>query len=319
MAKLDKYDHKILYELDKQSNLQINLLAKKLRKSKQFVLYRIQRLQEDKIITNFTAIVDMSKLGYFSFRVYFKLQQVTDEDCQHFIDFVKQNYPKVWTITSIHGKWDYALFLGVKNIVELHSIWDSILLRFKSKIKHYNVAVYAPIYNFNRTFFMQSTEEVITRVYGEGDLALVDKLDWDIIQAYAPDVRQSSLELGKRLGVSADTIRARIKKMEFKKVICGYKIGLDLQRMGYSGYRVDIELISTSKNKLLFEFCKQHKNIYQINKSIGGADFEIEVVVKDTADLQRVIKELTLNFKEVINDIEYFGFSTFHMLNYIPD
>ena len=92
-----------------------------------------------------------------------------------------------------------------------------------------------------------------------------------------------------------------------------------LAKLGYVGYRVDLELVSTKENQRLFEFCKQHKNIYQINKSIDGANFEIEVIVKDLPDLQRVINQLKIEFKTIINDVDYFGFSTFHILNYIPD
>ncbi|MBI2647664.1 hypothetical protein HYW99_04250 [Candidatus Woesearchaeota archaeon] len=64
---------------------------------------------------------------------------------------------------------------------------------------------------------------------------------------------------------------------------------------------------------------KRHKNIYQINKSIGGADFEIEVIVKDLNHLLKLIDEIRNTFKDVVNDVDYFGFSTFHILQYIPD
>ena len=90
-------------------------------------------------------------------------------------------------------------------------------------------------------------------------------------------------------------------------------------KLGYEGYRVDLELSSTKDNKRLFEFCRQHKNIYQINKSIGGANFEMEVIVKDLQHLLKLIDEIKMEFKEAVDDVDYFGFSTFHILNYIPD
>ncbi len=319
MLKLDQNDRRLLYELDKRSNIPLSLLAKKLRKSKQFVLYRLKRLTDEKVITNFTAIVDMAKLGFFSFRVYFNMRQMTNDEGNAFVGFVKRKYSQVWAITSMHGKWDYALFLGVKTIMEFHEIWDGIMLEFKEKIKNYNLAVYAPIYNFNRTFFLDTPEETVVRVYGDGAPTQFDELDWKIIQEYAPHVRKSSLEIGKKLGVTSDTVRNRIKKLEKKKIICGYKIGLDLAKLGYVSYRVDVELLSTKKNSQLFQFCKQHRNIYQVNKSIGGADFEIEVVVTDLQELLNIIDGMKAQFKDVINDVDYFGFSTFHILNYIPD
>ncbi|MBI2548604.1 hypothetical protein HYW21_04610 [Candidatus Woesearchaeota archaeon] len=62
-----------------------------------------------------------------------------------------------------------------------------------------------------------------------------------------------------------------------------------------------------------------HPHIYQVNKSIGGADFEMEVIVKDLPELINLINELKTQFHDVINDVDYFGFSTFHILKYIPD
>lgn len=317
--KLDLYDRKLLYELDKNSHIPLQELSKKLRKSKQFILYRMKQLEESGIITGYNAIVDMSKLGFFTFRVYFKFQQTTIEEGNRFIEYIRKNFNQVWTITSMHGKWDYALFLGVKTISEFHNIWDGLMLEYKPKIKTYNVAVYAPVYNFNRKFFIENPQDAIERVYGAGEKEEIDELDWKIIETYSNNVRQSSLGIARKLGVSADTVRARIKRLEEKKVITGYKIGLNLEPLGFVSYRVDLQLLSTKRNKELFEFCKRHTNIYQINKSIGGADFEIEVIVKDLIHLLKLIDEIKTTFKDVVNDVDYFGFSTFHILQYIPD
>ena len=319
MIKLDIYDKRLLYELDKNSKMKLQQLSKKLRRSKQFTLYRIKKLEEENIITGYNAIVDMSKLGYFTFRVYFKFQQTTIGDGKNFVKLVREKFKQVWTITDMHGKWDYALFLGVKKISEFHDIWDGIMLKYKPKIRNYNVAVYAPVYNFNRTFFLESSAEVIERVYGIGEKEELDELDWELIEVYANNVRQSSLEIAKKLKISPDTVRTRIRKSEQRKIITGYKVGLNLEPLGYVGYRVDLQLISSRRNKELFQFCKQHKNIYQINKSIGGADFETEVIVKNLNELLLVIDEIKTKFGDVVMDVDYFGFSTFHILQYIPD
>jgi len=317
--KLDLFDKKILFEIDKKSNISLQELSHKLKRSKPFILYRMKKLEGEGIVTGYHAIIDMSKLGYFTFRVYFKFQQMTKKEGEAFVEYVENNLKQVWTITSMHGKWDFALFLGVKTIVEFHEIWDSIMLEYKKKIKSYNVAVYAPIYNFNRKFFLDGKTVSEERVYGGGLKESVDELDWDIIQNYANNVRLSSLELSRKLKISPDTVRSRIKLLEKKKVIVGYKIGLNLDKLGFVSYRVDLQLNSTHKNKELFEFCKYHKNIYQVNRSIGGADFEIEVIVRDLNHLLELIDEIKVMFNDVVNDIEYFGFSTFHILQYIPD
>lgn len=322
VIKLDLYDRKLLYELDKDSSINISELAKKLRRSKQFVLYRMKRLEEEKIITGYHAIVDMSKLGYFTFRIYFKFQKMTRDDGEEFVKHIKENLEQVWTITSMHGKWDYALFLGVKSIYEFHKVWDNIMFYYKDKIKSYNLAIYAPVYNLNRKFFLDNVKEkieTIERVYGIGEKEEIDEKDWRLIKAYSSNVRQSSLELANKLNFSPATIRKKIKSLERKKIIVGYNLGLNTDNIGYDTYRIDLHLSSTIQNKKLFYYCKNHKNIYQINKTLGGADFEIEVGVNDFFHMVKLVDEIKKEFKDIVTDTDYFGFSTFHVLRYIPD
>ena len=59
IVKIDLYDKKLLYELDKKSNINLNELAKKLRKSKQFILYRMQRLEQ----VYYGAILSVISIG----------------------------------------------------------------------------------------------------------------------------------------------------------------------------------------------------------------------------------------------------------------
>ena len=125
--------------------------------------------------------------------------------------------------------------------------------------------------------------------------------------------------MAKSLNTTPDTIRRRIKNLEKKKVIVGYKLGLNLEKLGYVSYRVDIQLFSTKRNKEIYDYCKYHNNIYQINKTIGGADLEVEAIVRNINELIQLVNEFKQKFNDVINDIDYFSFSTFHILKYIPD
>ncbi len=315
---LDEYDRKIIYELDKDSSMSIAALAKILRKSKQFTLFRMKRLEEEKIVTHYTAIVDMAKLGFFTFRIYVKFQQMSSEEINAVGEYLKTKQ-NIWTIAICHGKWDLAFFIGTKQIEDVHTIWDDFLLKYKKNVAGYNFSLYSPIYNFNRTFFIESKKEIVLRMYGARKKVAVDDTDWKIITAYAPQVRQSVLELSRKIRLSPETIRKRIKKLEKEKIICGYKIGLDINTLGYCSYRIDFELLLTSQNKELFEYCSRHKNIYQINKTLGGADFEIQLIVKGLPELLGIIEEIKARFKGVINNASYFSYSTYHLLNYIPD
>src|SRR3989344_2258031 len=204
---LDKFDRKLLYELDRDSSLPLNELSKRVGRTKQFVHFRMNKLEENGIINGYNAIIDMSKLGYFTFRLYFDFQRFIDENEKEFVAFLKDNLSQVWTITKMHGKWDYAIFIGVRTIKEFHDVWDKIMLNYKEKIKNYNVSLYSPVINFNRKIYLDKIENVVQRRYGDGEKEDLDDFDIKLIHTYAVNVRQSFLELANKLKVSHDKPR----------------------------------------------------------------------------------------------------------------
>ncbi len=315
---LDEWDRKILYELDKDASVPLKSLSRAVGRSKEFVHYRIRRLEKEKVINGYTAIVDMSKLGYFTFRVYLKFQNADDARITEMVDYLKQE-EHVWTIAELHGKWDYAFFLGIKKIQEFHKIWKGFLLVFKENVKENKIAIYSPVHNFNKRFFMKEGTQVVEKVIGTGSEGKVDELDMRIIKTWGVDVRQSSAEVAHKLKTSPMTIANRIKVLKEKRIIAGCKIDIDQVKLGYQGYRVDLYLNKTDRRNEIFSYCRNHSNIYQINDSIGGADFEFEIIVKDLEELLGIMNDMLVKFKGTIASYEYFSFSVFPKLTIVPD
>jgi Lrp/AsnC family transcriptional regulator, leucine-responsive regulatory protein len=318
IVKLDEYDKKLLYELDRDAHTSLTMLAKRLKKSKQFIDYRIKKLEENKIIIRYHAIIDASRLGFTTYRIYLKFQQTLKSDEEEIYAFLEK-FDNIWTIAKLHGKWDVAFFVGTKIIKDLHDVWDDLLDKFKDKIKDYSIAVYAPIINFNRTFFTDKNPEIIERIYGDGQKIDYDDIDMEIIKIYSNNVRMSYLEIAKKLKLSINTIIKRIKTLEKNKVICGYKLDINLEPLGYVGYRIDLHLSSAKSKTKLIEFCRQNKNIYQIMNTVGGADFEMSVIVKDFYEILKLMETMKNEFKGIINDYDYFGYTTFPKLSMVPD
>ena len=78
MAKnLDLYDQKILYELDDNARKSASEIAKKVRLSKVSLNKRIKGLQKKGIIKNFMTQVDYRRLGYTTYHIFYKLQNIS--------------------------------------------------------------------------------------------------------------------------------------------------------------------------------------------------------------------------------------------------
>ena len=313
--KLDEYDRRMLYELDIDSRMPLSKLARKVRRSKQFVLYRQKRLEEAGVIRAYNAIVDMSRLGYFSFRLYFRFQHMTEKDVSAMVEEIK-NLPNVWAVTFLQGKWDLAVFLGAKSAVGVHRAWDGILEKYKKNIEAYNLAIYAPVYNFNRTFFLESEREVLERVYGNSEPVEIDRDCARVLEVYARNVRQPLATIGRKLSISPQTVRRKISELEKKRVICGYKLVFGMESLGYTTYRLDLKLTSTEKNRQLHQYCRQHKDIFQVQNTIGHMDFETEVAVKGLPELLDIIEDMKKKYCDVVRNVDYFSYSTYHLFNY---
>ncbi len=114
-------------------------------------------------------------------------------------------------------------------------------------------------------------------------------------------------------------MRNRIKGMEKHGIIVGYHLNLDIEKMGYTPYKVDLHLKSTKRVDELFKYCMRHANIYQVMRPIGGSDFEFELDVRNVAEFRKIIDGMRENFKDTINDYEFFSFRYYELLSYVPD
>ena len=85
MAKIDKYDKKILFELDQNSRKSAQQIARKVHLSKVSVINRINKLVKNGIIKNFITLVNYRKLGFSNFHVYYSLQNLSHEKEEEFI------------------------------------------------------------------------------------------------------------------------------------------------------------------------------------------------------------------------------------------
>src|SRR3989344_5546078 len=83
--KLDLYDQKILYELDRDTRQSNKQIAKKVGLSEQVTGNRIKRLIENKIIDYFYVKTNPSTLGYFHIKFYLRMHNITNEKYQQLI------------------------------------------------------------------------------------------------------------------------------------------------------------------------------------------------------------------------------------------
>jgi len=318
---IDIKDKKILFELDKNSRVSFAELAKKTRLSKEVVFHRINNLVNKGIILRFQTVISTYALGYQSYKIYFKLQNLTKEAKFQIQDFFMQNNMVYW-IGNCQGRWDLIVAIWVKNIQELGRFEDEVLNKFSSYIQEKEVSISRKSMQFNRRWFYYDKIEPVETSFGE-DLEKIklDETDLEILRHLANNARIKIIDLANKINVSITVIRYRLKQLEKNGIILGYKCALNSKLFGYETCKAFISFknITEEKRKQLISYCKINPNIINIVQTIGPWDIEIELEVKNFEEYYKIINDIQEKYTDIIKSYDSVLFSSEPKQNFIPN
>ena len=315
---LDKKDRDLLYLLDVDGRLTYSQLAKRTKMSKQLVKYRIERLEKEGFIKGYFPMIDTSKLGYATFRLYLKFRNITPTKKEEIIEYLKRQ-KSIWAVVLISGKWDIALGNSVKDIYGYYEVWEEILKKYLPNITDYKVSIYSPIYHYTKAYLIDKDDESKIRILGGNEKTSFDDLDLNILKKLSKNARTSLVDISNELKQSAELISFRIRQLEKKGIIQGYRAMIDVEKFGYEFYKAEIRLSSYENINQILSFCHRHPNIYQTDKTIGGETIEIEFHVKSLKEMLATIGELEKHFPKTIDWFDYITVLSEEKTTYMPE
>ncbi|AEQ52051.1 Lrp/AsnC family transcriptional regulator [Pelagibacterium halotolerans] len=123
----------------------------------------------------------------------------------------------------------------------------------------------------------------------------IDEIDRKILRFIQADSAQSMVELGDRVGLSASACHRRLKALEERGFVAGYRAVLNRSKLGLS-MQFFIELSLTSQSDKTFEaFERAVRDIPEIlecHLMAGQSDYILRVVCQDAAAFERLHREL---------------------------
>jgi len=290
--KLDSKDKAILYQLDLNSRQSYNQIAKKVRLSREVVQYRIKQLEKKEIIKGFQTLIDVSKLGYLNCRFFIKFQYDTPDKENQIIKYYKK-HPQFWWVDSIDGFRDIGLACWVHNMYEFFEIKEDLVKRFGKYIYDLNIAFYAKFYIYKRTYFTNKKKgDEPIKIMFFPEKAEFDDKDIQILRLIAPNARMSSVEISSKTGISITNVNHRIKKMISSGIIVDFRVILDLEKIGYYWYKIEMNLENINIKKNLLEFFHQHPNIIYAYETLSENDIEVEMEVTSYEEFRIILDEI---------------------------
>jgi len=141
---LDKKDKAILFELSKNSRQPFSKIAKKLKISKETCTYKVHRLIDEGIISNFLTLVSLGKFGLNHYKIYFQLHGASKEIIDGMINSFTQYYKINW-IAKCTGAFDLIISILCKDVKEFNTEKNKILNTYSDYIQNYSVGIMVEI------------------------------------------------------------------------------------------------------------------------------------------------------------------------------
>jgi Lrp/AsnC family transcriptional regulator, leucine-responsive regulatory protein len=130
----------------------------------------------------------------------------------------------------------------------------------------------------------------------------MDELDRRILRVLQSEARASLQDISAQIGLSSSPCWTRIKRMEELGVIEGYTARLNADALGFSDtVLVQLTLDSHSENTLekFGETLAQIPEVIEAYLVSGDYDYLLRVVVRDTKDYERLLREKIYKIKGV--------------------
>jgi DNA-binding Lrp family transcriptional regulator len=306
VEKLDLKDRKILYELDKNARTPSSVIARKVGLTPEGVNYRIKRFEEEGIITNYQMIVNLSKLSIFQFKIFLSFQHINSERINEIIELLKKKEYIKWIVSS-RGEWDLIITIETDSVESADDIKIKILSLFGDYIRKKSLSILVEAETYNRVYLLDEKNVISSRaVMKKENLIDVDELDMKILKRLSENSRISIVDLADELKSTTRIIQYRIKQLEKQKVILGYKVALNYEKLGIKFYKCLVYLSNIKENRIkdLINYFVSNRNAIHNVQVMGDWDFEPEFEVFSEEEFEKILGEMKDKFSDIISRVD---------------
>jgi len=299
--KLDKADLTILSELDKNCRIPSTILARKIRKSRQSVDYRINNLVKEGIITGFQTAINPHKMGNKIYKIYLKLRNIPGEK-ERLFKYLKES-GKVYWIGECSGNWELICGIFAKRDYEFFELKNELISEFNKIIVQEEGQILIDVKQYPKMYFTNHISQP-TMFAGELVNNELDKLDYAVLGEIVNNARISLVDLAYKMKSTVIIVKGRIKKMEQKGIIIQYRIGVNLNKLGLELYKAVIKLDRYNKEdeRKLLNYVSNLPNIQYFIRNIWS--IEPELVVSSYQEYYQIIENMKKLFPEVIRTVD---------------
>ncbi len=118
----------------------------------------------------------------------------------------------------------------------------------------------------------------------------MDKIDRDIVRLLEEDARMSFAELGTRVGLSKTPCWQRVRELERRGLIRGYRTELDAESLGLRVHAFVHVTINAAQHAEFEAAAANHPAVLQCFTTAGQADYLMHVLVAEISQLDQLLR-----------------------------
>lgn len=305
IIKLSMKDRRIIKELNRDGRQSFSSIGKNVGLPKNVVTYRVKKLVDTGIITLFCTTINRAKLGYMYCRLFLKFQHFSEHIENELISHISTLHNIHW-VASLDGSFDFCIIFLAKTMKPVAEIYESIIYHFGEYIIDKELSIASHLYYLPYNYLYEKMEYTYGESKPEAEIIKPDKKDYALINLMKENSRVSMVTLMKKMNMSPQMIRNRIKNLIKKNVITGFNIRVDHTRFKLHHFHTFLKLTNMKKKieQECIDFLCSKKSITHVIKGLGRWDLEFESVFQSHFELHDFLKELKSTFPKHISNYD---------------
>ena len=283
---IDAWDAKILSEIEFNYRKSHQEIAKKIKRSKAFVTYRIKKMHEIGLI-KYQPLIDYSALGYTYYRVIIE----TILDKKELLKYIRESVKTVWLVEK-YDQENFVFVFAAKSFGEFQDIWEQLYERIAPYVQSKDVSIAYRVYHMPMTFLTKHSREEYYMT-GASTPQTLNANEQKILDLLIKKPDATFKDLAKNAGISINTLKKIFESLHKKGVIQAFQTLINKELLGVQHYKLFLSFeFSHKKKSLVIELLKNNPNIVYITETSYNYDLDCELYTFDNASFEKIIGQL---------------------------
>lgn len=295
---LDKIDKKIVHYIYHNYREPLTKIAKACKISREQVEYRLKKYENNGLIKKYLAMFNYNALGYQDF-VILKLK-VLQNSKQELFTKISHIKNCISVFTSI-GDYNLCVNFAFKDKSEFEDIFYGFLKANKTEISKYDIffATYLEFYPL-KFIDINDIERSNYKVTGQEQPLKITKKDIKVLKELEINGRAKLIDISRKTGIPSDLLVYKLKKFRSNKLIQGFRLQLDLTKLGINFAIYYVRLDNNTKNirSKLISFSENHRNLNGIGFGISYYNCIIQIAYGNEHELKKTVNDIEEIFSE---------------------